>query len=104
MHLRPCEWKRPPVEPGHAALRVRRQRERLGLARSRLSFEPASARDSDLSLMERLDRLHLEYPFFGRRKLAVMLRSPGEAVNRKRVPRLMRVMGMRACFVGRKAQ
>ena len=98
MYLRPCEWKRPPVEPGHAALRVRRQRERLGLARSRLYFEPASASDRDLSRMERLDRLHLEYPFFGRRKLAVMMRSPGEAVNRKRVPRLVRVMGVGCLF------
>ena len=59
-----CEWKRQPVEPGDAALRVRRQRERLGLARSRLSFEPASASDRDLSRTGRLDRLHLEYPFF----------------------------------------
>jgi putative transposase len=45
--------------------------------------------DSDLSLMERLDRLHLEHPFLGSRKLAVLASSPGEAVNRKRVRRLM---------------
>ena len=48
--------------------------------------------------MERLDRLHLGCPVFGRRKLAVMLSSPGEAVNRKRVQRLMRVMGLGCLF------
>ena len=86
------------MELGHAELSVRRQCELLGLARSRLYFEPASASDNDLSLMERLDRLHMEYPFFGSRKLAVMLSSPGEAVNRKRVQRLMRVMGVECLF------
>ena len=52
------------MELGHAELSVRRQCELLGLARSSLYFEPALASDSDLSLMERLDRLHMEYPFF----------------------------------------
>jgi putative transposase len=49
-------------------------------------------------MMERLDRLHMEHPFFGSRKLAVMLGSPEEAVNRKRVQRLMRVMGLECLF------
>jgi putative transposase len=48
--------------------------------------------------MARLDRLHLEYPFFGSRKLAVMLSTPVEEVNRKRVQRLMRLMGLECLF------
>ena len=48
--------------------------------------------------MERLDRLHLDHPELGSRKLAVLLSSPGEAVNRKRVQRLMRLMGLECLF------
>ena len=49
-------------------------------------------------MTERLDRLHREYPFLGSRKLAVLLGSPGEAVNRKRVQRRMRLMGLECLF------
>lgn len=77
---------------------VRRQCELLGLARSSFYLEPATASADDLALMERLDRWHLEYPFLGSRKLAVLMSSPGEAVNRKRVQRLMRVMGLECLF------
>lgn len=48
--------------------------------------------------MTRLDRLHLDHPELGSRKLAVLLSSSGEAVNRKRVRRLMRVMGLECLF------
>lgn len=70
----------------------------LGLARSSFYWEPASASADDLALMERLDRWHLEYPFLGSRKLALLTSSPEEAVNRKRVQRLMRVMGLECLF------
>jgi putative transposase len=79
-------------------LSVRRQCELLGLARSSFYLEPASATTDDLALMERLDRWHLDYPFLGSRKLATLVSSPGEAVNRKRVQRLMRVMGLECLF------
>lgn len=52
--------------------------------------------------MERLDRLHLEYPFLGSRKLAALLSSPGEVVNRKCVQRLMRLMGLACLFSSKK--
>jgi putative transposase len=70
----------------------------LGLNRSSVYAEPASATDEDLAMMERLDRWHLDHPFLGSRKLARLLGSPGEAVNRKRVQRLMRVMGLECLF------
>jgi putative transposase len=46
--------------------------------------------------MRRIDELHLKYPFYGSRKLADALRREGREVNRKRVQRLMRVMGLEA--------
>ena len=77
---------------------VRRQCELLGLARSSLYWAPASASVDDLALMAKLDRWHLDYPYLGSRKLAQLVSSPGEAVNRKRVQRLMRVMGLECLF------
>ena len=77
---------------------MRRQCELLGLTRSILYREPTPVSDRDLSLMERLDRLHLEHPFLGSRKLAILTSSPEEAVNRKRVQRLMRLMGLECLF------
>ena len=89
-----CEWKRQQVEPNHEELSIRRQCELLGLARSSFYLEPATASADDVTLMEQLDRWHLKYPFLGSRKLAALVSSPGEAVNRKRVQRLMRVIGL----------
>ena len=86
------------MESDHAELSVRRQCELLGLNRSSLYFEPSRVSDRDLSLMEKLDRWHLDYPYLGSRKLATLVSSPGEAVNRKRVQRLMRVMGLECLF------
>lgn len=48
--------------------------------------------------MERIDRLHTESPFYGSRKLAVALSTPEAPVNRKRVQRLMRLMGLEALY------
>lgn len=48
--------------------------------------------------MARIDRLHTEGPFFGSRTSAVVLGTPTAPVNRKRVQRLMRVMGPEALY------
>jgi putative transposase len=48
--------------------------------------------------MRRLDELHLEHPVYGSRRLAVLLHRQGCQVNRKRIRRLMRVMGIEALY------
>src|SRR6202521_511022 len=50
----------------------------------------------DLALMRRIDELHLELPFYGSRRMTFELNKEGRGVNRKRVQRLMRVMGIEA--------
>lgn len=52
--------------------------------------------------MRQLDELHLKYPAFGSRRLAVMLARQGGVVNRKRVSRLLRVMGLEALYPRRR--
>ena len=77
-------------------LSIRRQCALLGLARSGVYRTKASANDNDLALMRRLDELFMAWPFLGSRRMAAMLRAEGRAINRKRVQRLMRRMGIAA--------
>ena len=78
-----------------AQVSVRRQCELLQLNRSGLYYEPVQDSAESLALMRRIDELHLEFPFYGSRKLTIELRGEGHAVNRKRVQRLMAVIGHR---------
>src|SRR6516225_8868940 len=91
-----AEGKRPLIEPAHPELSVRRQCELLGLSRSSLYYEPAGETADNLRLMRLIDEQYTARPFYGSRKMAVWLRGRGEAVNRKRVQRLMRLMGLEA--------
>jgi putative transposase len=79
-------------------LSVRQQCELLELNRSSFYHEPAQTDPEDVRLMARIDRLHTESPFFGSRKLAPVLSTPQAPVNRKRVQRLMRVMGLETLY------
>jgi putative transposase len=77
-------------------LSVRRQCALVGLARSGVYRPPPEPDPGDLALMRRIDELYLEMPFYGSRRIALALRAEGHAVNRKRVQRLMRLMGLEA--------
>jgi putative transposase len=90
--------KRPLVEPEHPELSVRRQCELLGLNRSSLYYEPATETAANLRLMRRIDEQYTAHPFYGSRKMTRWLTAQGEVVNRKRVQRLMQVMGLEAIY------
>jgi putative transposase len=75
-------------------LSVRRQCELLKVSRSGLYYEPEPTSPDELALMRRIDELHLKYPFYGSRKLSDALRKEGLDANRKRIQRLMRLMGL----------
>ncbi len=77
---------------------VRHQCELLALNRSSYYYQCALETEENLSLMRRLDELHLEHPVYGSRKLTVLLHQEGLAVNRKRVVRLLRLMGIEAIY------
>jgi putative transposase len=77
-------------------LSVRRQCALLNVARSGVYRPHPVAEADDLALMRRIDELHLELPFFGSRRITFQLNAEGRGVNRKRVQRLMRVMGIEA--------
>ncbi len=86
------------MEPGHATLSVRRQCALLGLNRASWYYQAATESPDNLRLMRQLDEEYTRHPFYGSRKLTQWLRSQGEEVNRKRVQRLLRVMGLEAIY------
>ncbi len=77
---------------------MRRQCQLLGLSRSTLYYEAAAETPENLRLMALLDREYTAHPFLGSRRLTRWLIGQGEAVNRKRVQRLLRVMGLEAVY------
>jgi putative transposase len=85
------------IEPEHQRLTIARQCELVGLARSTCYFRPAGESAENLALMRRIDEQYLRTPFYGSRKLAEVL-----GVNRKRVQRLMRIMGIEAIYPKRR--
>jgi putative transposase len=86
------------VDHDDRVLPVAAQCRLLQVARSTLYYQPVPSSADDLAVMRRIDELHLEYPFYGSRRMAVVLRDDGWAVNRKRAQRLMRVMGLEAIY------
>ena len=80
------------------ALPVVAQCRLLKIARSTLYYQPAAVSADDLALMRRMDELYLASPFYGSRRMVAVLRREGVVVNRKRVRRLMRLMGLEAIY------
>jgi putative transposase len=79
-------------------LSIGRQCELLGLARSSFYYEPATETAENLTLMRLIDRRYTDCPFYGSRKMTIWLQGEGQGVNRKRVQRLMRLMGLEAVY------
>jgi putative transposase len=84
------------VDRDDGELSIRRQCTLLSVARSGFYRPPIPANDDEMALMRRLDELFTAWPFLGSRRIAVMLRGEGFSINRKRVQRLMRRMGIAA--------
>ena len=86
------------VDREHPSLSVVRQCKLLYISRSGLYYQPRGISEEDLTLMKLIDRQYLATPFYGARKIAAWLKSQGRQVNRKRVRRLMRLMGIKAIY------
>ena len=77
---------------------IRRQCALLGISRSSVYYTPRAESAANLALMRRMDALSLQYPFYGSRQMARHLRREGVLVGRRRVRRLMRLMGLEALY------
>jgi len=88
--------RRAKLDRTHGVLSIRHQCRLLGLSRSGVYRMPPPANDDDLTLMRRIDELFTARPFLGSRRVARMLSEESVPINRKRVQRLMRKMGIEA--------
>ena len=86
------------VDRQHRSLSILRQCALLGVSRSSLYYRPKETSQQALSLMMEMDRQYLETPFYGSRRMKASLDRQGMPVSRKRVQRLMRLMGLRAIY------
>ena len=67
---------------------------------SGLYYRSRGTSEEGLALMEAMDRQYLETPFFGSRRMRSWLERGGMVASRKRVQRLMRIMGLRTIYRG----
>ena len=79
-----------------AELPVSRQCVLLGIARSSFYYQPRPEAAEGLDLLKRLDRIFINHPVYGSRRLQVALLREGISIGRRRVRRLMRKLGMGA--------
>jgi putative transposase len=86
------------VDRGHPEISLRRQCELLGVNRSGLYYQPAGESELNLLLMRLIDEEYTRLPFYGSRRWVEWLDEQGYSVNRKRVSRLMEVMGIEAVY------
>lgn len=86
------------IEPEYELLSIADQCRLLEVSRSSFYYEPCQESPLNLLLMRKLDRLSTDHPFAGSRMLCDILCQDGYAVNRKRIARLMRLMGIEAIY------
>ncbi len=70
----------------------------LGISRSSFYYQPKPVKEEDLKLMRLIDEQFLKTPTWGSRSMRNHLRRLGYKVNRKRVQRLMRIMGLEPIY------
>lgn len=76
------------------ALPLATQADLLGVSRASLYYRPVGPVPEEVTLKHRIDALYTDWPFYGSRRMTAQLRTEGHAVNRKRIQRYMREMGL----------
>ena len=83
------------------SLPVSHQCQVLSISRSSAYYQPQGPDEEERALMKQIDAIHLRLPFYGSRRIRdALFDDHGLIVNRKRVRRLMRLMGIRAVYPG----
>jgi len=85
------------IEPAHD-LAISKQAKALNISRGSVYYLPRPMPEAELALMRRLDRLHLEFPFAGSRRLRGLLAAEGCKIGRRHVKTLMKRMGIEALY------
>lgn len=96
--IKPLPDRRAMVDTQHSSLSITGQCRLLSIHRSGLYYQPCSESEENLAIMRQLDEQYFKTPFYGIRRLTVWLKSLGYTINRKRVKRLMELMGWRTIY------
>jgi len=86
--------KRGLIEPSYPTLSIKQQCNLINLQRSSYYFRPAQESSENLEIMKLIDEEYTHHPFYGSRKFVAYLKEKGFIVNKKRILRLMRLMGL----------
>jgi putative transposase len=90
--------RRAMIERVNPMLPVSQQCRLLAVSRAAVYRKPAEVSAEDLAIMALIDRQYLARPYYGSRRMAAWLAAQGHVVNRKRVRRLMRLLGLTAIY------
>jgi putative transposase len=86
------------IDKQNSSLSIKQQCRLVNIHRSGLYYQPCPESQENLSILRLLDEQYFKTPFYGVRKLTVLLRQQGYKVNRKRVNRLMELMGWQTLY------
>lgn len=86
------------IEKSNQEIGIVRQCELLSISRSSVYYRPVAENELNLKLMRLIDEQFMETPFYGSRQMTCHLRQQGFTISRKRVQRLMHIMGLRAIY------
>ena len=88
------EARRELVDRGESPIPLAIQAELLGISRASLYYQPVKPDPATVNLYHRIDEIYTDYPFYGSRRITAVLQQEGYPVNRKRIQRAMREMGI----------
>jgi putative transposase len=86
------------IEHRHPHISIVQQCKLLKISRTSVYYQPKKIKQEDLDLMRLIDEQYLKTPNYGSRSIRNFLRRLGYKINRKRVQRLMRKMGLEAIY------
>ena len=86
------------IEPESTGLSIVKQCELLNISRSSFYYQPKEESKENLEIMKILDEQYFLTPFFGCRKLTVLLQNKGYSINRKRTKRLMKIINWQTIY------
>jgi putative transposase len=87
------------IEVDNSIISISRQCEILGVSRSTFYYKPVKKDDGDIKIMNLIDEIYTQYPFYGRRRItAYLCKVKGMKINIKKVDRLMNLMGLQAIY------
>jgi putative transposase len=98
----PQEQRQSMIDQSSDSPSLSRQCRLLSLHRSGIYYRAKSESEENLSIMRFLDEQYFLTPFYGLERLLVLLQMSGYRVNRKRLRRLMRLVGWKTLYPGRR--